>query len=202
MRHFLFAASNAPLVKAQFHVCVRLTLAVAALLVICIPAGCARASTPTEYEIEAAYLYNFGLFVQWPTAFKTDTAFTICVLGEDPFGKALDRALAGQSIGSQSAIARRISNLQEASGCRILFIGSSEQAHLGQLLSSLGTLSVLTVSDMPEFVKRGGIIQFVLVDNRVHFEINLAAASRAGLALSSQLVKLAVTVERNVPLQE
>ncbi len=173
-----------------------------AVLALSVLAARIRASAPTEYQVKAAYLYNFGLFVQWPSprAAQSDAAFTICVLGVDPFGKALDKVLAGQTIGSESAVARRISDPQDALGCRILFISASEETNVKQLLSSLGKSSVLTVSDMSKFVERGGMIQFVLVNNRVRFEVNLAAAGRSGLTLSSQLVKLAVRVERSLPL--
>jgi hypothetical protein len=177
----------------------RRLLGISAVLVISISAVLAHASSPNEYEVEAAYLYNFGLFVQWPAVSKADAAFPICVFGVDPFGKVLDRTLAGQSIGPQSTIPRRISNPQDALGCRIVFVSSSEENNVKQLLSSLGKTAVLTVSDMPQFLDRGGMIQFVVVNNRVHFEVNLAAARRAGVTLSSQLVKLAVTVETSLP---
>lgn len=159
-----------------------------------------RASTPTEYEVKAAYLYNFGLFVHWraSAAAGGEAPFTVCVLGMDPFGKILDSTIAGETIGGQNVIARRIMSDAGASECRILFISSSEDGALKQILSDVGGASILTVSDMPEFIDRGGIIEFVIENSRVRFEINLAAAERAHLTLSSQLLKLAVRV-RGIP---
>ena len=155
-----------------------------------------HASAPTEYEVKAAYLYNFGLFVHWqaPDAAGRERPFSICVLGTDPFGKALDATIAGETIGAQSVVAHRIVNDAEASECRVLLISSSEDTALKTILDDVGRASILTVSDMPEFVNRGGIIQFVIENSRVRFEINLAAAERAHLTLSSQLLKLAVRV--------
>ena len=159
---------------------------------------CSQASAPTEYEVKAAYLYNFGLFVRWPAQVAPSPSgpFTICVIGMDPFGKVLDTTVAGETIGAQSVVGLHITNPEEGLGCRVLFISSSEDVGLKGILAALGKASILTVSDMPQFVERGGIIQFVTENRRVRFEINLAAAERAGLSLSSQLLKLAIHVKR------
>jgi hypothetical protein len=154
---------------------------------------------PTEYEVEAAYLSNFGRFVEWSRVGSTPAgsdAFNVCVLGQDPFGPLLDGALKGETIGSAPMIAKRVSGPEDATGCRILFLSSSKDPQLTAILVTLGTSNILTVSDMPGFTRRGGMIQFVLEGNRVRFEINLGAAQRAGLTLSSQLLKLAVAVRR------
>lgn len=158
-----------------------------------------QGSGPTEYEVKAAYLYNFGKFVQWPprSAAGQTSSFAICVLGEDPFGAALNSAVAGESISGMSVVVERILKPQDAVDCRILFISSSEESGLSDILQALGGKSVLTVSDIPDFNQRGGIIQFVLENNEVHFEVNLDAARRAGLTLSSQLLKVAIRVRRH-----
>lgn len=154
---------------------------------------------PTEYQVEAAYLYNFGRFVEWPAKATTAQtgAFTICVLGEDPFGQALDATLAGETIGSQKVAARRISSPQMSSDCRILFISSSETNRLDKITDALDKNAVLTVSDIPQFSQRRGMIQFVLEENRIRFEVNLTATQRAGLTLSSELLKVATVVRKN-----
>ena len=92
--------------------------------------------------------------------------------------------------------ARRVAAPEDAANCRVLFMNASKDAQLGNILSALGTSAILTVSDMPGFTRGGGMIQFVIDGNRVRFEINLAAAKRAGLNLSSQLLKLAIAVRR------
>ncbi len=154
---------------------------------------------PNEYQVKAAYLYNFGRFVQWPAkgAANNDSTFTICVLGQDPFGPVLDSTLAGESIEGRPVVTRRLSKPQEAADCRILFINSTEQKHLREILVALDSEAVLTVSDMPDFSRRGGMIQFVLEGERVRFEVNLASAENARLTLSSELLKVATTVRKN-----
>jgi hypothetical protein len=153
---------------------------------------------PTDYQVKAAYLTNLGRFVnQWSAKTGSpDGTFDICILGQDPFGPDLDRAVKGEKIGVSPLAAKRISGPQESAGCRVLYIGGSNDAQLTAILAALGTTPVLTVSDNPDFVKRGGMIQFVLDGDHVRFEINIAAARRAGLTLSSELLKLARTVRR------
>lgn len=163
-------------------------------------ASSASPSKPTEYQVKAAYLYNFGKFIRWPAAGKNDS-FAICVLGHDPFGPTLDATLAGETIDGRKVVATRLSRAQDAAECRILFISASEAARLNEILAGLGKAGVLTVSDMPQFTERGGMIQFVLEGDRVRFEVNLAAAQRAGLSPSSELLKVATSV-RTMPRKE
>jgi hypothetical protein len=119
------------------------------------------------------------------------------VLGKDPFGASLDATVDGEAINGERVLAKRISKPQEAASCRVLFISSSEEAQLKEILATLEKTSVLTVSDMPQFARRGGMIQFVQEASRVRFEVNLTVAERAGLTLNSQLLKVAINVRRN-----
>jgi hypothetical protein len=156
-------------------------------------------TSPTEYQVKAAYLYNFGKFVAWPDRGESEKGepFIICVLGDDPFGSVLDAAVTGATISGKGVAAKRIAKPQEIDGCRILFISSSESAHLAEILGAMDKANVLTVSDIPLFSRRGGMIQFVLDGSRVRFEVNLSNAEGAGLNLSSELLKVAVRVTRN-----
>jgi hypothetical protein len=158
----------------------------------------APASGHTEYEVKAAYLYNFGRFVDWPQEAPPTRAsdFQICVLGEDPFGAALDSTISGEKIDGKNVSARRVSKIDEAAECRILFISLSERAQIKAMLSTLAKSSILTVSDEPQFIQKGGMVQFVLADGRVRFEINVGAARQAGLSLSSDLLKVAARVRQ------
>lgn len=169
----------------------------AALLFL--PRTNAQHLTATEYQVKAAYLYNFGKFVGWPDkgALSKDEPFEICVLGEDPFGLVLDSALTGAKISGKIVTAKRISKPQEIDSCRILFISSSESAHLEEIFGALERASVLTVSDIPQFSQHGGMIEFVLDGDRVRFQVNLTNAEGAGLNLSSELLKVAARVVRN-----
>ena len=162
-----------------------------------VPYSQAQKSKPTDYQVKAVYLINFARFVAWPDkpGMQQDS-FTICVLGPDPFGRTLDTVLAGEKIAGKSAVARRISTPQESIDCRILFV-SSVEGSMNQMVEAASKQGVLTVSDMPHFANRGGMIQFVTDDKRVRFEVNLTAAQRAGLTLSSELLKVATLVRTN-----
>ena len=167
---------------------------------VLVGASCANAqkSNPTEYEVKAAYLFNFGRFVEWPARVTAaGEVFRICVLGEDPFGASFDATIAGESINGKRVVIKRITKPQDATDCRVLFISSSEESRLKEILFTLDKASVLTVSDISQFTRRGGMIQFVTEANRVRFEVNLTNAEHAALTLSSQLLKVAVSVRRS-----
>jgi hypothetical protein len=160
---------------------------------------------PKEYEVKALYLLNFVKFIEWPDSPSptpndkaTEEPFPICVLGQDPFGPALDAALAGETFGRHPLVPRRVANAKEAAACRVVFISEDDRT-LRKDLTALEGAKVLTVGDQPDFLKRGGMIQFVLQGNppRVRFEVNLAAAKKAGLNLSSELLKVAADVRRD-----
>ncbi len=140
---------------------------VAAFLFVCLNlgglSGSAQKSKPRDYEVKATYLYNFARFVEWPAnaaATKSD-AFAICVLGQDPFGPALDAVVVGETIDGKAVLARRVLRPQDAVSCRVLYISSSEESRLKEILAALDNAGVLTVSDIPQFSQRGGMIQFV-----------------------------------------
>jgi hypothetical protein len=173
-----------------------------ALTITCVlvatPCLHAQKSGPTENEVKSAYLYNFGKFVEWPAKAPTvGEFFTVCVLGDDIFGSTLETTIARESIDGKKVLVKRVAKPQDAVSCRILFISSSQQSRVKEILAELDNTSVLTVSDMPEFTRRGGMIQFVVEANRVRFEVNLTSAERSGLTLSSQLLKVAVNVKRS-----
>ena len=153
---------------------------------------------PSEYQVEAVYLLNFAKFVEWPAAaVPPGEPFSICVLGQYPFGAALDRTIAGESIDGRKVVVRRFSKAQEAMSCHVLFISLSEEHRLAEILKALEKTTILTVSNLPNFSQQGGMIQFVVEANKVRFEVNLTSAERAGLTLSSELLKVATTVTRN-----
>jgi len=193
-----------PIAPAKFvrhRKALRQALAIACCVLLAGISWRAQAQQPkaNEFQVKAAYLYNFGRFVEWPdqnVPAKSD-AFEICVLGADPFGSTLDATLARETIAGRNVTAKRISKPQEIDSCRILFISSSEQAHLKEVLMALDKASVLTVSDIPRFSERGGMIGFVLDGDRVRFDVNLATAQDARLTLSSELLKVATNVRKD-----
>ena len=150
----------------------------------------------TEYKIKAAFLYNFSRFVTWPDHARWDEGkFNLCILGDDPFGDLLD-AIAGKSVQNTSLEIKRLDRVNQESACQIIFISESGASELSHRMSVLKDKPILTVSDVDGFTDNGGIIQFKLVDNKLQFNINIDAASRAGLKISSKLLSLA-TVVRN-----
>ncbi len=145
----------------------------------------------TEYDVKAAFVLNFAKFVEWPDT-NTNSPFAICTLGEDPFGAALDRIVAGETINNRQVVVRRLRKLQEP--CDIVFFAGSERDTTG-LLRDIGT-GVLTVGESPDFLRHGGMINFVIADRRVRFDVNRTAAERASVKISSRLLGVARSVVR------
>jgi len=193
------ARGNYPLHRSSIAKCAWFKLFTVLLwVVVFVPCLRAQKSKPTDYQVKAVYLINFARFVEWPDKVgMQQDSFTICVFGSDPFGRTLDTTLAGEKIAGRSAIAKRISTPQDSVDCRILFVSSAETGLLERMIEAVSKQGVLTVSDMPQFVNRGGMIQFVTDEKRVRFEVNLTAAQRAGLTLSSELLKVATVVRTN-----
>jgi YfiR/HmsC-like len=148
-------------------------------------------------DVEAAYLYQFGHYVDWPPDLVdgSDT-FEICVLGMDRLGAPLDEIVAGKAITGRQVAAKKIAELDEAVDCRILFVSSSENERVPEILKELAGMRMLTVGRGADFTKRGGMIGFTSEERRVRFVVNLAAADSAKLMLSSQLLRVAVRVDR------
>ncbi len=156
--------------------------------------GTAQQAHPTESQVKAAYLYNFGKFVRWQVPSSGSDSFDICVLGKNPFGSALVSTVSGEKLDGKDIRVKNISNLADAAHCRILFIGSSEEGRLKSILAMAKQSSLLTVSDLPGFAQRGGMIEFVTQQERIRFQINVDATGDAGLTVSSELLKVAVKV--------
>jgi YfiR/HmsC-like len=155
------------------------------------PAFSGMAGQPsTEYRIKAAFLYNFTSFVTWPEDKAGVAGFTLCVLGDDPFGNLLDK-LAGKSVKGTQLTVRRLQNLALLDQCNLVFISEIANGETGDALALLQGLPVLTVSDTRGFTELGGIIEFRIIANKVRFDINLKAAESAGLSISSKLLSLA-----------
>ena len=166
--------------------------ALAVVVLLLAAFGTARAEVASEYDVKAAFLYNFTKFVEWPPpALAERKDFQLCVLGEDPFGGSLD-VVKGERVAGRRISLLSTPKLAEAEGCQILFISRSERARMPQILQDLGNAPVLTVADTDGFLDHGGIINFLLEGSKVRFEINQQAAQRAGIKISSKLLRLAV----------
>lgn len=146
-----------------------------------------------EYEVKAAFLYNFTKFVEWPAdaAGGSRTSMSICVVGEDLFGAMLAKTLRDKTVNGNKIVIHLLKPQDSLKGCQIGFISSSARKKLGFILSGLDGSGVLTVGETEGFAAMGGIINFVLEQDRVHLEVNVDAADRAGLKISSKLLSMA-----------
>ena len=164
----------------------------ACFLTLAMTAAAQSARAP-EYQVKAAFLYNFAKFVEWPArAFPGSSApFRICVLGRDPFGDTLTNVVQGKSISGHAILSLQVQSPAEARSCHVLFLSQSDPETLKQGLDRLRGLPILTVGESADFLALGGMINFVLEEDRVRFEINLEAAERHRLKLSSKLLAVA-----------
>ena len=153
----------------------------------------AESLAPTMHQVEAAFLFNFAKFVTWPddTFRRSEDSLIIGVLGEDPVGVILEETVRDKTIMGKKLAVKRFMRVQDAVKSHILFLSSSEESHLPQILKGLERATVLTVSDMEQFAERGGMIAFTVEDQKVRFNVNVDAVERAGLKMGSQLLKLA-----------
>jgi hypothetical protein len=157
----------------------------------------AQLAVSREYQIKATFLFNFVQFVEWPKeAFtSSDTPICIGVLGEDPFGAALEDTVRGETVQNRKLIVQRSRRMESLKNCHLVFISKSETEQVPGILGALDPASVLTVSETQGFAQHGGIINLYLAGNKVRFEINPAAAHRKGLKISSELLSLGKIVE-------
>ena len=146
-----------------------------------------------EYQVKGAFLLNFAKFVEWPEqAFKgPDDPIAICVLGQNPFGSALNRAAREIVVANRTVSVRQVSNEREASLCHIVFVSASERKRSRILLEAVQGASVLTVGESEGFIASGGVIDFKVDGEKIRMEISTAAAEHARLRISAKLLSLA-----------
>lgn len=169
----------------------------AGLALLLLGGGALAASTPvSEYQVKAVFLFNFAHFVEWPTtALPQDSApFVIGILGKDPFGTALDEVVRTEAINQHPLAVEHYRSVAEIHNCQILFITTSEIAHLDSILTALKDRSILTVADAPQSGQHGVMIELVRQDSRIRLRIDLQAAKAADLTISSKLLRPAEIV--------
>ena len=170
-------------------------------LVVSIDTARAESDNSQEYKVKAAFLYNFIKFVEWPKEKVADgNSITIGIIGNNPFGKAFE-PLKGKEIKDKKVIVKQFKGNEESKHpeerltayrkCHVLFVCRSEKKHLDQIIKSVKDHSVLMVGDMEDFLESGGIINFLMEDEKVCFEIHNTAAKRAKLDIRSKLLRLA-----------
>lgn len=174
-----------------------LALRVLGLLAALGAGASAQASAPSrEYQVKAAFLFNFAQFVDWPSsAFVEDDApLVICVLGADPFGSYLDELVRGELVNNRRLTVRRFHASEDVKGCQVLFVSRSESGNLDKALASGKEMDALTVSDVDGFAERGGIIQLTTEGGKIRLKINVLAAKASSLVISSKLLRSAEIV--------
>ncbi|HTM43069.1 MAG TPA: YfiR family protein [Terriglobales bacterium] len=165
---------------------------VATLLIVLAGKGAVEAQSNGEYQIKAAYLYNFGKFVEWPSgAFSGPSdPFRICILGDSPFDRNLESAFSSRKIQNHPVHVIYPDSMAQSRKCHVLFLSPSESGHMKAIVADLRSDPVLTVADTPGFISAGGMIRFFLEGDSVRFEMNPSPASQAGLKVSSKLLVL------------
>ena len=148
----------------------------------------AYAARSPEYQLKAAFLFNFAKFIEWPPAAE-DTTLSLGILGDDPFGEAFN-PIEGQVIGGRRLAVRRSIRIEDLEHCHILFVCPSEKGQFDKILAHFKGRDVLLVSDVEGFARRGGMINFFPHDNKLRFEVNVNAIERTDLKISSKLLKL------------
>ena len=178
-----------------------ITMALVILPSLGLEAQAQDSAASSEYLIKAGFIYNFANLVQWPSnSFAQPTSpIVIGILGEDPFGTILDRVLEGKKVNGRAFLVKRLKSVLDLKECHIVFVSSSEMTHLVEAIHSVKGMPILTIGEIPGFAKRGGIINLVLEDNKVHFEVNVEAAKEADLNISSRLLALARIVQEPAP---
>jgi hypothetical protein len=156
----------------------------------------AQTGPPSEYHVKAVFLFNFAQFVEWPADAFTDPQAPVVVgiLGDDPFGSFLDETVRGEHVGARPFEIRRFQRIADITACQLLFISQSEGDRVEEILASLKSRPILTVSDGDDFAERGGMIHFVTEKNHIRLRINLRAVEHAHLTLSSKLLRVAELV--------
>jgi hypothetical protein len=150
-----------------------------------------------EYQVKALFLYNFARYVEWsPQSFKAPhDPIVICILGQNPFGNFLDQAVAGKVVEGRPFVVRKISDIESGGTCNIVFVHSSDRKRCRAMVGRIKGSGILTVGESEGFTEDGGVINFKLDDGKLRFEIDVDAAARENLRISSKLLSLAQIVK-------
>jgi len=171
-------------------------LFLAFLFVMVQPTWRAYARVSLEYHVKAAFLYNFTKFVKWPEKAFANAAspIKICILGDSPFGPSLD-AIENKRAGGRKLVIFEAKSVDDIDDCHVLFISNGSEKEFLSSIERIQEKNILTVGDKQSLARKGSVINFIVVNNKVQFEINTKSAERANLKISSQLLKIARIVE-------
>jgi hypothetical protein len=180
----------------------RLVVALFAALGLARAPRASAAEPASEYEVKAAFLYNFARFVEWPAEALADAtaSMVLCIFGESSLGEPLESTVAGKHVKHHALVVRNVEDADQARQCHVLFLDPTDPVRLRGILGALEGAPVLTVGEGEAFAQRGGMIAFQMEGNKVRFAINADAAERSRLQISSQLLKLAANIIGGPPL--
>jgi hypothetical protein len=165
------------------------------ILFAAIASALAQGQTLPLIRLKAAVLSKLPQFIEWPGgALEARATLDLCVGSPDPFGEELQALVADQTVSGRPLVIRRVEHEEDVDGCHILYLpaGSARSAH--PLLHRAQSRPILTVGDDLQFLDQGGIVGLRVVEGRVRFDINAAVAHQVGLRISSQLLRLALSV--------
>ena len=146
-----------------------------------------------EHEAKAAFLLKLVNFVEWPAG-AGQGSLMVCMVGADDTSDALQRLATGKTVNGKQLAVKRLAPDADVVSCQVLYIGSSQGKNLGTLLDKARNASVLTVGEAEGFGQKGGVVNLLISDGRIRFEVNPHAAERAHLQISSRLLSLATIV--------
>lgn len=163
--------------------------------------GAAQTATSQEYQVKAAFLFNFAQYTQWPSnSFPEATSpLVIGIIGNDPFGAMLDELVRGEKVNGHPLVVQRYRHVEEIKACHILFTSESERKRVEDLFAQTKGRSILTVGDTEPFVRQGGMVRFYTESGKIRFEINVEATKQSHLEVSSRLLRLARVAPPNKP---
>jgi len=173
-------------------------LAMLFLIGITLPISTVMAEkTSTPEKIKAAYTYQFTKFVNWPsTAFSDNNTLFVCILGQENINDEFN-SLNQRKIEDRHIKVIQIFDINDINKCQILYISESEKYRLATIIEYLNNKPILSISSMQDFAKLGGIIDFVLIKNKVRFEINMISVKRSQLQVSAKLLEVSIRVFKN-----
>jgi hypothetical protein len=167
--------------------------ALALLLTLAVGPSAAPGAEPVagEYDLKAAFVYQFTHYTEWPAeSFEDSTSpIVVAVVGEDPFRGALERAVRDKTVGGRSLAYRHFANANALEPCHVLYVSPSERQQLGQIVRDAQDFAALTVADTEDFTREGGMVRFLTENKKVRFEIRRKAVEAAGLRIKAQLLK-------------
>jgi hypothetical protein len=181
------------LARGSASACSRISLSI---YIVLLQVQFLSAQPSPEYQIKAVFLFNFTQFVEWPsTAFERQNApLVIGILGKDPFGSYLDETIKGEEVNGHPLVVQRFSRAEDVKKCHILFITPSDKDQLRNIFDGLTNQPILTVGDVVNFSKSGGMIRFFTENNKIRIRINLDIVKDADLIISSKLLRMAEIV--------